>query len=379
MTKLKTEEMAKEGAAVTGDEMHIPETLPLLPLKDIVTFPFMIVPLFVTRNKSVAAIEQALQGDRMVFLSAQKDPAIEDPKAEDIHSVGTVGVIMRMLKLPDERLRVLVQGLTRARLAGCRVESEYFQARIAPIIEPSSGQDLETEALVRTLKSNMQTASQLGKNVTPETLVVLQSLEDPGRLSDLAAANLQLSVAEAQSVLETLHPLERLRKINEILARELELLTVQQRISSQAKDQIEKSQKEYFLRQQLKAIRLELGEGNELAEEIEAYRTQLREAKLSPEAHDEAHRQINRLERMYPDSAEAATVRNYLDWLFSLPWSVHTSDNLDLKKARRILDRDHYDLQEIKDRIIEFLAVLRLKNDLKGPILKGPCSPSATW
>jgi ATP-dependent Lon protease len=351
------------------EEIHIPSELPVLPLKDIVTYPYMIVPLLVTREKSILAIEQSVAQDRLTLMVSQRDPEMEDPGPEDMFPIGTVGVIMRMIRLPDDKLRILVQGLTRARLRRCYAKAGCLRAKIETIGEPIAPQLLEAEALVRSVRNNLQAASQLGKEFSPEVMVVLQNLDDLGRLADLAASNLQLSVEEGQSVLETIDPFKRLQKVNELLARELELLAVQNRISSQAKDEIEKGQREYFLRQQMKAIRSELGEGNELAEEIESYRERLQEAQFPEEARNETSRQIERLERLHPDSAETGTVRNFLEWIFSLPWSQTTPDRLDLRKAKRILDADHYNLEEVKTRIIEYLAVLKLKKNLKGPIL----------
>lgn len=362
-------EESGKAPAQSDEQIQIPARLPVLPLKDIVTFPFMIVPLFIMRERSVVAIDQALAQNRMILLVTQKDQAMEEPSPEDIYQVGTVGVIMRMLKLPDQRLRILVQGLARASIKNWQTETGFLTATIETIPEPALDYTIEVEALVRNAKSSMEKAAQLGKNVSPEVMVVLQNLEDPGRLADLIGSNLDLKVEEAQRILEIIDPVARLRRIHELLIRELELLDVQQKISTQAKDEIEKSQREYFLRQQLKAIQTELGEGNELAEEIEQYRKKLAEAKLTGEAHEETERQIQRLQRMHPDAAETATVRNYLDWVLHLPWSVSTQDHHHLEQAQAILDEDHYDLEEVKTRILEYLAILKLKNDMRGPIL----------
>ncbi|MBI4447084.1 MAG: endopeptidase La [Acidobacteria bacterium] len=351
------------------EQVSIPTQLPVLPLKDIVTFPFMIVPLFITREKSVSAVDHALAQNRMILLVSQRDVSVEDPSPEDIYQVGTVGVIMRLLKLPDQKLKILVQGLARAYVRECDAHAGYLTARLETIPEPSVDFTIEVEALVRNVKRNMDRAVELGKSLSPEVMIVLQNLEDPGRLADLTASNLDLKVEDGQKILETIDPVARLRTVNEMLTRELELLDVQQKISIQAKGEIEKSQREYFLRQQLKAIQSELGEGDELAEEINQYRKKLEEASLPEEAREEANRQINRLEHMHPDSAETSTVRNYLDWIVNLPWSTSTEDRLDLTAAQKILDEDHYDLESVKTRILEYLAVLKLKKDLKGPIL----------
>ena len=370
-TDKKTPVGTTEEAAKLEEQMllEIPTKLPVLPLKDIVTFPFMIVPLFITREKSVKSVDQSLAQNRMIFLVAQRDSSIEDPSPSDLYEVGTVGVVMRMLKLPDQHLRILVQGIARARITEIDVEAAYMTAAVETIPQPQVNQTIEVEALIRTAKSSMDQAIQLGKSVSPEVLIVLQNLEDPGRLADLTASNLDLKIEDGQEILETLHPEQRLRRVNKWLLHELELLNVQHKISTQAKDEIEKNQREYFLRHQLKAIHEELGEGSELADDITQYRAQLEAARLPKETHEEILRQINRLERMHPDSAETATVRNYLDVILNLPWSVNTKDSHDLSKAQEILDNDHYDLEEVKNRILEYLAVLKLKNDMKGPIL----------
>ena len=351
------------------EQLEIPSSLPVLPLKDIVTFPFMIVPLLITRQQSVKSVDQSLSQNRMILLVAQRDPSIEVLTPSDLYQVGTVGVIIRMLKLPDQHLRILAQGVARARITHGDTKEGYLSATLETIVQPEVEQTIEVEALMRAVKSSMDKAVQLGKSVSPEVLIVLQNLEDPGRLSDLTASNLDLKFEDGQKVLETLHPVQRLRTVNELLVHELELLNVQHKISTQAKDEIEKNQQEYFLRQQLKAIQEELGEGSELTHEITQYRNKLEAAQLPEEAHEETSRQINRLERMHPDSAETATVRNYLDWILNLPWSVNTKDSHDLSKAQKILNDDHYDLDDIKNRILEHLAVLKLKDDMKGPIL----------
>jgi len=352
------------------EESQIPVVLPVLALKDLVAFPFMIAPLFVTRDSSISAIEEAIDRDRTVLLVAQKSPDIEHPGKEDLHDIGTVGVLMRMFKLPDQRIRILVQGLARARVKTCERKRNFLVAHIQPINEPEINEDdAEVEALVREVKEKVKSAGQLGRSFSPEVLVVLENLEDPGRLADLVASNLDLDVTDSQSVLDMVHPIERLERVHQILTSQVEFLNVRQKISSRAKIQIDKNQREFFLRQQLKAIQAELGEADDFFEEINQYRESAAQARLSLEARQETLRQIKRLERMPGDSAEAALVRNYLDWMLSLPWSKSTIDNLDLAKARQILDKEHYDLEEIKTRILEYLAVLKLKKNLKGPIL----------
>ena len=358
-------ETAKEEA------IKIPDVLPVLPLKDLVIFPFIIVPLSVSREKSINAVDQALAENRVIMLTAQKDFQNEDPGEDDLYRVGTVAIIMRMLKLPDGRIRILVQGLSRARVDYFIQTAPFFKAKITRIEEPA-GKDrpLEVEALIRSVKQNLDRAVSLGKNISPEVMVIAANLDDPARLTDLAASNLDLKLEEAQGILETIDPVDRLKKVNEMLTREINLLTMQQEISTAAQGEMNKSQREYFLRQQLKAIQSELGEGEEVAEEVENYRKKIEEKQIPQEAREEIEKQIKRLERSHPDSAETSIIRTYLDWMTGLPWGLQSADNHDLARARTILDEDHYDLEKIKERILEYLAVRKLKGTkMKGPIL----------
>jgi ATP-dependent Lon protease len=351
-----------------GDQ-RIPKELPVLPLRDLVVYPFIIVPLSVSRERSIKAVEKALADNRMILLLAQKDSETEEPQEKDLYQVGTVGVIMRMLKLPDSRIRVLVQGVCRARVDAFLRRDPCLEARIQRIVESSSEASLEGEALLRSTKKALERATSLGKPISSEVMVIAGNLEEPGRLADLVASNLDLKIEDAQGLLKLNDPLQRLRRTYELLNREIELLNMQQEINTHAKEEIDKSQREYFLRQQLKAIQSELGEGNDLAEEVESFRARTKKAKMPKKVHEEVERQINKLERMHPDSAETATVRNYLDWMVNLPWSVQTKDTLDLQKAQAILDEDHYGLESIKERIVEYLAVRKLKKKMRGPIL----------
>jgi ATP-dependent Lon protease len=352
------------------EAIKIPDVLPVLPLKDTVVFPYIILPLSVGRDKSVLAVDRALAESRVIMLVAQRDAANDNPGEADLFEVGTAAVIMRMLKLPDGRIRILVQGLARARVQHISQMEPYLQAKIERIEEPRpAAPSLEIEALVRSVKESMDRAVSLGKGISAEVMVIAANLEDPGRLGDLAASNLDLKLTEAQSVLETIDPIERLRRVSDLLAREIQVLNLQQEISSQARGEIDRSQREYFLRQQLKAIQQELGEGEELGEEIANYRKLADEKGLSGEAREELERQIRRLERSHPESAETQIIRTYLDWLTALPWGTASEDNLDLQHAQEVLDEDHYDLEKIKERILEYLAVRKLKPDTRGPIL----------
>jgi len=353
------------------EPVKIPEVLPVLPLRDIVIFPFMIVPLYVSRDRSIKAVDHALAENRMILLAAQKEQDEEDPGPDDIYSVGTVAVIMRMLKLPDGRIRVLVQGIGRARILSYEEGQPHLQAKVEAITEPTVTEKgtLEIEALMRNVKAALEKSANLGKQISPEVIVIANNMDEPGRLADLTASNLELKVEGAQEILEAIDPVDRLRKVHELMAKELEVLAMQQEISSQAKGEMDRSQREFFLRQQLKAIQSELGEGNELAEEIAQLREKAHKAKMPKPTMEEVERQLKKLERMHPDSAETATLRNWLDWMVTLPWGKATKDNLDLVEANKILDDDHYGLEKIKERIVEYLAVRKLKDKMKGPLL----------
>lgn len=339
------------------EQINIPELLPVLPLRDISIFPFMIVPLFVSRDRSIRAVDQALAENRMIMLAAQKDSNKEEPGTNDLYDIGTVAIIMRMLKLPDGRIRILVQGVTRARINYLEDHQGYLQARVEELKETAPTPSLELEALTRNIRSALDKAVALGKNISPEVMAIVTTVEDPARLADLAASNLELKVEDAQSVLEIIDVLPRLHRVNELLAKEIEVLTVQQEINTQAKGEIDRSQREFYLRQQLKAIQQELGEGNELAEDIAQYREKMTKAKMPKAVEEEVDRQLKKLERMHPDAAETATLRNWLDIMVALPWSKASKENLDLKKAQEILDNDHYGLEKVKERILEALAV----------------------
>ena len=352
------------------DLVQIPDSLPVLPLRDIVIFPFMIVPLYVSRDKSIKAVDSALAENRMILLLAQKNQDKEEPDPEDLYRMGTVAVIMRMLKLPDGRIRVLVQGMHRATADEFSNTAPFFKAKLSEIKEPEWETDsLELEALMRNVKGALEKSANLGKAISPEVMVIAANLEDPGRLADLAVSNLDLKVDAAQEILDTIDPVERLRKVHELITKELEVLTMQQQISSQAKGEMDRTHREFFLRQQLKAIQTELGEGTELSEEVRQLRDKARRARMPKDVYAEVNRQIGKLERMHPDSAETATLRNYLEIMVTLPWSRETKDNLDIKKVKHILDDDHYGLEKIKERTLEYLAVRKLKKKMKGPIL----------
>ncbi|MBI3622380.1 MAG: endopeptidase La [Nitrospirae bacterium] len=344
--------------------------MPLLPIRDIVVFPAMVLPLFVGRDLSIKAIDEALASNRMVVLAAQRTLDVEQPKPEDIHSIGTVGMIMRMLKLPDGRTKILVQGLARAKVVEYLQTSPFYRVKIDRIKETKVTElTLESEALIRAVREQLDKIVGFGRVLLPDVLALVENLDDPGRLADMIVSNLGLKVEAAQEALETIDPMARLRKVNDLLAKELEVLSMQQKIQAEAKGEMDKIQREYFLREQLKAIQKELGESDERAEEINEFRKRIKDAKMGEKVLKEADKQLARLEKMHPDSAEATTVRTYLEWLVEIPWSKKTKDILDLKAAQKILDEDHYDLEKVKERILEYLAVRKLKDKMKGPIL----------
>ncbi len=353
-----------------GQKLNIPKDLPVLMLRDIVVFPYMVVPLFVGREKSKNAIDHALSTHRMILLLTQKNMEIEEPKSEDVYKMGTVALVMRMLKLPDGRVRILAQGLVRAEVRELDEEKPYYSAKIKVIREAEVEREpIEVEAMIRNVRDGLDEASTLGKNVPPEIMIIAANVDEPGRLADLAAATLDLKIEEAQELVEIIEPFNRLKKVYEKLTKELQLLDVQSKISTEAKGEMDKLQKQYFLRQQLKAIQKELGEGSEIQEDIKNYQEKLKKLKVTKEVREEVEKEINRLGQMHPESAETAVVRNYLDWMFSLPWNKSTKDNLDLRKAKAILDEDHYGLDKVKERILEYLGVRKLSKTIKGPIL----------
>ena len=360
----------REPPAQDLQNIETPEQLPLLPVRDIVVFPYMVLPLFVGREMSIKAIEAALAGNRMIFLATQKALDVENPRPEDIHKVGTIGIIMRMLKLPDERIKILVQGTAKGKVLEYIQTEPYYSVRIAKIVEAKPpGAPLETEAVMRTVKEQIERIISLGKVLMPDVMVVIENMDDPGRLADMVVSNLGLKVEVTQDVLELTDPIVRLKRVSEILAKEIEVLSMQQKIQAQAKGEMDKTQREYFLREQLKAIQKELGELDERAEEVAEFRTRIKDAKMPDKVLKECEKQLKRLEKMHPDTAESATVRTYLEWMVELPWGKKSTDNLDIKAAAKVLNEDHYDLEKVKERILEYLAVRKLKDKMKGPIL----------
>lgn len=350
--------------------VQIPATLPMLPVRDIVVFPYMILPLFVGRENSIRSVKDALSKNRLIFLATQKEVAEETPSPEGIYEVGTVAEIMRMRQLTDGRVKILIRGVAKARIKKYTVPGPSYEVEIERINEPvETTPQSEFEAMIRNAKEQIEKIIALGRVLSPDILLVLDDVTDPGRLADLIASNIGLKIEDAQKVLETGDHNQRLKIVNELLTAELEILGMQQKIKATAKDEMSKSQREYFLREQMRAIKNELGEQDSKAEELEELREKIHNVGMPPTVETEALKQLARLERMHPDTSEASMTRTYLDTLVDLPWQKKTEDNLDLTRAKAILDDDHYDLQKIKDRILEFLAVRKLKADMKGPIL----------
>ena len=350
--------------------VNIPEVLPLLPIRDIVVFPFMIVPLVVGREKAIRALDEALKGDRLIFLAAQQTGEVEDPSPGDMHELGTVSVIVRMLKTPDGKAKILVQGLQRGQVAEFLQSDPFFSVRLDLIDEGSPEPlPLKIEAMVRAMKEGLMRIVELGKPVPPDVLSVAGNVDDPGRLADLVGSSLGLGLEEAQQVLGTIDPFERLEYVHEILDKELKINEMQQKIHDQAQEEMSKTQKDYYLRQQLKAIQEELGDKDDREVEIQEIRSSIEKAGMPTEVREEVGKQLERLAKMHPDSAEASTIRTYLDWMVEIPWKKSTKDKLDLSAASDVLNEDHYDLEKIKERILEYLGVLKLKKELKGPIL----------
>lgn len=349
---------------------EIPEILPLLPVRDIVVFNYMVLPLFVGRDRSVRAVDAAMGKDRFLVLATQRESSAENPRPDEIFKVGTVATILRMLKLPDGRAKLLVQGVSKARIEEYVDTEPFYRVRINKIEEPEVQEvDIETEALMRNICEQGEKILEFRGELTSDVSAILRSIDDPVRLSDLTASNLRLKIEDAQALLEEDDPLKRLHRVNELLIREVEVSGMQAKIRSHARDEISKTQREYFLREEMRAIHKELGDLDDRVQELSDYTKKIKKAHMPPEAKKEANKQLKRLEQMHPDAAEASVIRTYLDWLVELPWKKSSKDVLDIKKAQAVLDKDHYDLEKVKDRILEYLSVRKLSKKMKGPIL----------
>lgn len=347
----------------------IPGTLPLLPVRDVVIFPYMVLPLVVGREKSQKALDESMAGNRLIFLATQKKVQTEDPNQDDIYQIGTVAEVLQLLKMPDGSAKILIEGLVRAQFSNFRITSKgYVEVDIEQhkiLVEKTPN----VKALMRQTLNLFEQYIGLNPRLPYETVTALNSIDEPGRLADMIAAHLTVKNSQKQIILEATNPEKRLEKIIEILNSELEILHIEKKIQSRVRNQIEKSQKEYYLTEQMKAIQKELRQKDDYAKEIDVLRTKIKETKMTKEAESIAFKELTRLEKMMPFSPEATVIRTYIDWLIALPWTVKTDDNLDLKHAEKILDEDHYGLKKIKERIVEYLAVCKMTKKMKGPIL----------
>ncbi|HLB06480.1 MAG TPA: endopeptidase La [Alphaproteobacteria bacterium] len=341
---------------------------PVLPLRDIVVFPHMIVPLFVGREKSVRALEAVMKEDKQILLLAQKNAAQDDPSPGDIHTVGTIGTVLQLLKLPDGTVKVLVEGGPRTRVVRYADNPDYFEAYAEQIVEPQ-GEPSELEALVRTAIAQFEQYVKLNRKVPPEVLVSINQIDDPSKLADTIASHLAVKLHQKQELLEIESIIKRLERVFALMESEIAVLQVEKRIRSRVKRQMEKTQREYYLNEQLKAIQKELGDVEEGRDEAAEIEERIKKTKFSKEAREKTLAEVKKLRTMSPMSAEATVVRNYLDWLLSIPWKKPTKVKRDIKLARKILDEDHYGLEKVKERILEYLAVQQRKGKVKGPIL----------
>ncbi|HIE43778.1 MAG TPA: endopeptidase La, partial [Candidatus Omnitrophica bacterium] len=344
-------------------DLKIPTELPILPLRDTVVFPGMIAPITVGRPSSVKLIDDVSVGEKLFGMILQKEKEKEEPGFEDLYTVGTLSRVIKMFKMPTNTIQLLVQGLARIELRTVIQIQPYIKASIIPIVEQREEKTPEIEARMRNLISQFQKAVSLSPRIPEESYITAMNIEDTGRLADFIAANLPLSTKDKQEILGTPNPKERLEKAASFLSKELEVLELESRIQQETKSKLDKAQREYFLRQQLESIKKELGEKDEHAIEIKELKKKIEESGMSEEAEKEANRELDRLNKLPPQAAEYHVIRTYLDWLVSLPWKKSTQDRLDIERAAKILDEDHHDLEKVKDRIVEFLAVRKLKKN----------------
>ena len=353
-----------------NEDITIPEILPMMAVRDVVVFNYMIIPLFVGRPGSVEAVNEALGSNKLLMLVTQKDATKDNPEVDDLYNIGMVCMVMRTLKLPDGRLKVLVQAISKARIKEFIRTEPSYQVKIEEIEEPEPGEiTVEVEALMRTVREQTEKIMSLRGILSADLMMIINNIEDPGRLADLVGSNLRLKVIESQSILEQIDPVKRLKLVSELLGKELEVSTVQAKIQNDAKEEMSKSQREYFLREQLHALQKELGDTDERLQEIEELERKLKKTKMPKPVRKEAKKQISRMEMMHPDSSEATIIRTYIDWILDVPWKKSSKDVLDLVAAKEILDEDHYGLERVKERILEYLAVRKLNKSTKGPIL----------
>src|SRR3989344_2834530 len=354
----------KEPKMVLGDTV----TVPLLPLREVIIFPHMVVPLFVGREKSIAALEAAIQHKLDLFLCAQKDASVVNPKQGDIYKVGTLGTIVQLVKLPDNTVKVLVEGKRRAIIRDFVPNDQFIQVEVQELVEPQQDA-VKLEALLRGIKAVFENYVKFNKRIPPEVVMNIASIEEPSRLADVIVAHLTLKLEEKQKVLELVSPDERLEKILTLMQGEIEILQVERKIRSRVKKQMEKNQKEYYLNEQMNAIQKELGEKDEFKVELAEIEKKIKAKALSKEALEKINREFRKLKMMSPMSAEATVVRNYIDWILSLPWGEYTTDHWDLAEADKILKEDHYGLDDVRERILEYLSVRTLTGNSNGSIL----------
>jgi len=367
---MATNSKDRKNAQNSGKNQSTTKTMvvPMLPLRDVIIFPHMVVPLFVGREKSINALEECVNKKMDLFLVAQREATTVSPGEKDIFTVGTLGTILQILRLPDNTVKVLVEGRKRARILNYIESDRMIEAEVEELVEASEG-SVETEALVRSLKATFENYVKLNKRIPPEMLMSVNTIEDPSRLADLIVAHLNMKLEDKQEVLEVVEPLKRLEKLLQMMQGEIEILQVERRIRSRVKKQMERSQKEYYLNEQMQAIQKELGEKDEFKAEIQALEKQIRSKPMSKEARERATKELKKLKMMSPMSAEATVVRNYIDWIITLPWGDNTQDRNDLNVAEKVLEEDHYGLEEVKERILEYLAVRVLTDNSKGQIL----------
>ena len=344
------------------------DSLPVLPLRDIVVFPHMIVPLFVGRDKSIRALEEAMAADKNILLVAQKDAQIDDPEPDEIHTIGTHSSILQMLRLPDGTVKALVEGQKRIQLSQFNVMEDYIAATYEEIDFPIPI-SAELEAMMRSIIDRLERYAKLNKKIPQEALATVSTINEPGKFADTVAAHLIIKLEDKQEILETINVNQRLETILQILESEIEILQIERKIRSRVKRQMEKTQKEYYLNEQMRAIQKELGEKDEAKAEVQELEEKIEKAGMPEDVHEKVMKELRRLKMMAPMAAEATVVRNYIDWLISVPWNTFTDDKLDILEAEKILDEDHYGLKKVKERILEYLAVHQLVGQLKGPIL----------
>jgi ATP-dependent Lon protease len=355
-------------STVDAQPVAVPEIVPLIPLRDLVLFPNLVVPLFVGRERSTLALEEVMRGDHQVALVSQRVPDTQDPGPADLYEIGCIGTVLQELKLPDGTAKALVEGVTRFRILEY-VEIDPFMKVRVEVVEESLASDVETQALMRALVSDFEKAAELGKPIPQEVLMAAGAIEEPGRLADFVAFHLNLKSEEKQAILEAIEPKARIEKASSLLRKELEILELGSKIQSRVKESLSKSQREYFLREQLKAIQQELGQYDEVQAEMDEYREKIAASGMPEEVEEKALKELGRLEKMPQAAAETAVIRTYLDWLIGLPWAHEDQEKLDLIEAKCVLDEDHYGLEKVKERVLEYLAVHKLTDKMRGPIL----------